>query len=136
MRPAIELHTFWAQPIPVKNRMPPYKPRGPAHSRDTIYVAAKEVVAVRDDREVRRASVAGARRRAPTLLAEAIGRESDMFLWECRWLSRQVLGQQGRLLPARLHRIEGPEPDLQRRRSRLQLEVAVLGIRKERIGDK
>ena len=31
----------------------------------------KEVVAVRDDRELRRASVAGARRRAPTLLVPA-----------------------------------------------------------------
>src|SRR5258707_5464676 len=83
----------------------------------------KEVVAVRDDRELRRASVAGAR-------------ESDMFLWECRRHSWQVHGQQGRLLPARLHRIEGPEPDVQSRRSRLQLEVAALAIRKERIGDK
>src|SRR5260370_33305375 len=93
----------------------------------------KAVVAVRDDRELRRASVAGARRRAPTLLAP---RESDMFLWECRRHSWQVHGQQGRLLPARLHRIEGPEPDVQCRRSRLQLEVAALAIRKERIGDK
>jgi hypothetical protein len=103
---------------------------------NAIDVAAKEIDAVRDDREVRRASVAAARGRAPTLLAETIDRENDMFLWECRRHSRQVLGQQGRPLPARLHRIEGPEPDLQRRRSRLQLEVAVLGIRKERIDDK
>ena len=61
---------------------------------------------------------------------------SDTFLWECRRHSWQVHDQQGRLLPARLHRIEGPEPDVQCRRSRLQLEVAALGIRKERIGDK
>src|SRR5260370_42049252 len=93
----------------------------------------KEVVAVRDDRELRRVSVADARRRAPTLLAPAKAIRSYGNAGGTVGKSMVSKGGSGR---PRLHRMEGSEPDVQCRRSRLPLAVAALSIRTEQIVDK
>src|SRR6266446_810887 len=51
-QPAVRLHALPAQGVPVENLMPPHEARRPARSRNTIDVAVKRVVAVRDYGEV------------------------------------------------------------------------------------
>src|SRR6266404_5428313 len=92
----------------------------------------KEVVAVRDDRELRRASVAGARRRESTLLAPA--KAICSYGNAGGTVGKSMFSKGGFCRPAFIAS-KGRNPTFQCRRSRLQLEVAALGIRKERIGD-
>ena len=93
----------------------------------------KEVVAVRDDRELRRASVAGARRRAPTLLAPA--KAICSYGNAGGTVGKSMVSKGGCCRPAFIVS-KGRNPTSGAGETGLQLEVAALDIRKERIGDR